>query len=336
MPSETPISVIVDYWSMCSMYLEVISAWFCSYFPKNNLASIIKAFQKAERTSEKLDIPENCEKYLRNIVIHLLLSITVFYGTISFTNVILMRFPNYYLGQWLVFNVPRLASITYLTLFVWCLVIVERKFRRLNKKVHAFLQNYCIKAHGVMYQRKSINEISIAKSSCESTELFEKLTIILHSHRELRSLLNRIVRHFALFVMFNVTTQVTVIIFNVYAVYRFVKTHDFTELLDFLFVISFGVEMLFPLTILIIESSVCNSASYEANNMGNILHSILNHSDKSFDTEDSARLDVISLGLLLNKTRISVFGLFYLDHHFIYNTVPMATMYLVIMLQFYT
>ncbi|XP_043284494.1 putative gustatory receptor 28a [Venturia canescens] len=335
MPGETPVSVIVDFGGISSMYLEAVTAWLTNCCFKNRLSSIIKAFVQAESTSQKLNLPENYEKYFKKLIIYLVFSNTIFVSITVFVHVTLTYFSNYESGQWILFNLPRAVSIYYMTLFIWALFIVKQKFRRLNKQLCTLMQSHCIESSENVYQRPLIREPT-NNSRRDSTALSDKISLISQSHRELRDLINRIVDHLALLIVFQITTQLTFLTFDVYAIYRYVKTHELTRLVDFLFVIAFGVGISIPVTLLTIGSNVCGSTLYEANNTGNILHSVYNNSDNYFDTREAARLNTLSLDLLENKARMSILGFFDLDHFFMYQVIATSTTYLVIMLQFYS
>ena len=140
LPGDSSIGVIVDIIGVIFTFLELTLMWLTCGFCQNHVKIFIKSFSKAMKTSQKLGISDEYESYYKKLAIYLLSVNLIYFG------LMIINYPeNVFSGKqlliWISYIAYQLASINMLTLFIWILIFVKRKFQRLNEKMYVLMRH---------------------------------------------------------------------------------------------------------------------------------------------------------------------------------------------------
>lgn len=135
LPDETPSSIVVDCSEIMNVGLEVLLTWLMNGLFQNRVKLIVESFAKAEETSRKLEIPEDYEQHFKQLGFYLILGNTLWSSLVIWNDIELLRFPNFRPIVWTCYNLLRLPPFNSVITALWSILVVKRKFHRLNEKI---------------------------------------------------------------------------------------------------------------------------------------------------------------------------------------------------------
>ena len=140
LPGDSSVGLIVEIIGMTAKFSELTLMWLTCGFCQNRVKIFMKSFSRAMKTSQKLGISEAYESYYKELAIYLL-SVNLIYCGLIITNHSTKIYSENQLLVWISCNAFQLVSINMLTLFIWILIVVKRKFQRLNEKTPVLMRH---------------------------------------------------------------------------------------------------------------------------------------------------------------------------------------------------
>lgn len=140
-PGETAIAIIVDYMGMIFQFIHNSLTWLVLAFRQDRARSIVDSLIRTENTSIKLGIPEDYEKYFRDLAISVTVSSIMFFASLAISMGMWSYYKNFDVLMWVNFCAPSIGSFNMQILFIWILILVRNKFHRLNEKLRTLMQN---------------------------------------------------------------------------------------------------------------------------------------------------------------------------------------------------
>ncbi|XP_043284308.1 uncharacterized protein [Venturia canescens] len=312
--------------------LQILFTWLINGLYQNRLKLIVERFVQAEGTSRKLNIPENYEEHFGKLGQYLLIVNGGWFILIIVNIVGLSGFPDYNASLWTSYNLLRIPSFNSVTTFLWSILVVKRKFYRLNEKVRFLMVPFRNKSF--VLEENACSEL-IRNSKHSPAALPDTIDAISQHRRNLIKVTKMVKRHFDFLVLLCIVAHMPTCVVNIYLAYKTVKEDEPMTGSNWFYTFSYICWFFFPIFTLLVISNVCGSTTNEANETGNVLHAMLNGQGNFGDSREVAKFNMFSLELLQNPVEMSLFGFVDLNHWMVYKVLTTAITYLVIMLQFY-
>lgn len=141
LPSETPIATITNIIGIFCQSMEISLTWFLFATRQNRIRFLVNSFAEVERLSTRIGIEDERDENLRKYAVSLTINNLLYLVSLSISHILLHSYRNYATSVWIAFNVPRIVSFNAGMLFVFSLLGLKQKFRRLNEKLGSLMSD---------------------------------------------------------------------------------------------------------------------------------------------------------------------------------------------------
>ncbi|XP_044020910.1 uncharacterized protein LOC122860909 [Aphidius gifuensis] len=309
---SSPMSIISDALGVGLNFLTILIIWIIAITQVVKIKEIIQKFNKTNVSLNNLGIDEAIDSSIRLLMIICIVVNIIFYIHYILNNIVMYWCGyNTYQG-WFWFDLGLVIGPNALVIFITSLLVLKKRFKKINR---------------LIIDLPGVNSTVLSRYY----EPISHLKAIGQVHSDLKELLSMISNLFSLPLIILLSTNFMEFAACGYMAYNKFKDDEqqkwqFNNIVTVLALMSWVILHFCQMFFLIDSAS---STVKEANETGNILHQVM----LQHQFINTREVEMISLRLLQDPVKVSLYGFIELDFSFLYNIIKSITSFIIIMLQ---